>query len=56
MIAPAMDLAQFVDVFLRLDKHLEAVVAQYGVWVRAILFATCPSCGPSRPSSPASPR
>jgi membrane-associated protein len=34
-----MDLAQFVDVFLHLDKHLEAVVAQYGVWVYAILFA-----------------
>jgi membrane-associated protein len=34
-----MDLAQFVDVFLHLDKHLEAVVAQYGAWVYAILFA-----------------
>lgn len=39
MIAPAMDIAQFIDVFLHLDKHLEAVVAQYGVWVYAILFA-----------------
>jgi len=36
---PAMDLAQFVDVFLHLDKHLEAVVAQYGAWVYALLFA-----------------
>jgi membrane-associated protein len=34
-----MDLAQFVDVFLHLDKHLEAVVTQYGAWVYAILFA-----------------
>jgi membrane-associated protein len=39
MIAPAMDIAQVIDVFLHLDKHLEAVVAQYGVWVYAILFA-----------------
>jgi len=36
---PAMDLATAVDVFLHLDKHLEAVVAQYGVWVYVILFA-----------------
>jgi membrane-associated protein len=34
-----MDIAQFIDIFLHLDKHLEAVVAQYGVWVYAILFA-----------------
>lgn len=34
-----MDIAQFVDIFLHLDKHLEAVVAQYGVWVYVILFA-----------------
>jgi membrane-associated protein len=34
-----MDTAQFIDVFLHIDKHLEAVVAQYGVWVYAILFA-----------------
>jgi membrane-associated protein len=38
MIAPAMDIAQAIDVFLHLDKHLEAVVAQYGVWVYVILF------------------
>jgi membrane-associated protein len=34
-----MDIAQFVDIFLHLDKHLEAVVARYGVWVYVILFA-----------------
>ncbi len=34
-----MDIAQFVDLFLHLDKHLEAVVAQYGPWVYVILFA-----------------
>jgi membrane-associated protein len=34
-----MELAQFIDVFLNLDKHLEAIVAQYGAWVYAILFA-----------------
>ena len=34
-----MDIAQFVDIFLHLDKHLEAVVSQYGVWVYALLFA-----------------
>ena len=33
-----MDLAQFIDVFLHLDKHLEAIVAQYGLWVYVILF------------------
>lgn len=34
-----MDIAALVDIFLHLDKHLEAVVAQYGVWVYVILFA-----------------
>jgi len=34
-----MDIAPLIDVFLHIDKHLEAVVAQYGVWVYAILFA-----------------
>jgi membrane-associated protein len=29
----------FIDVVLNLDKHLVALVAQYGVWVYAILFA-----------------
>lgn len=34
-----MDPAQLLDVFLHLDRHLAAVVEQYGVWVYAILFA-----------------
>lgn len=34
-----MDPAQLLDVFLHLDRHLAAVVAQYGIWVYAILFA-----------------
>ena len=34
-----MDLAQIVDIFLHLDKHLEAVTAQYGPWVYGLLFA-----------------
>jgi membrane-associated protein len=34
-----MDIAQLIDIFLHLDKHLEAVVSQYGVWVYALLFA-----------------
>ncbi len=34
-----MDIAQFIDLFLHLDKHLETVVSQYGVWVYALLFA-----------------
>jgi membrane-associated protein len=34
-----MDLANLIDIFLHLDKHLQAVVTQYGVWVYAILFA-----------------
>jgi membrane-associated protein len=34
-----MDFAQLIDIFLHLDKHLAAVVEQYGPWVYAILFA-----------------
>ena len=34
-----MDIAQLIDIFLHLDKHLEAVVSQSGVWVYALLFA-----------------
>jgi membrane-associated protein len=34
-----MDIAQLIDIFLHLDKHLETVVSQYGVWVYALLFA-----------------
>jgi membrane-associated protein len=29
---------QFIDLFLHLDKHLEAVTRDYGVWTYAILF------------------
>ena len=32
-------LAQFVDIVLHLDRHLVALVQEYGVWVYAILFA-----------------
>ncbi len=34
-----MDISQFIDIFLHLDKHLESVVQTYGVWVYALLFA-----------------
>jgi membrane-associated protein len=34
-----MDIAQFIDIFLHLDKHLAGVVEQFGPWVYAILFA-----------------
>ncbi len=34
-----MDFATLIDIFLHLDKHLQAVVTQYGVWVYALLFA-----------------
>lgn len=32
-------LSQFADIFLHLDKHLTVLLAQYGAWVYAILFA-----------------
>ena len=32
-------LAIFIDVVLHLDKHLALLVAQYGAWIYAILFA-----------------
>jgi len=32
-------LASLVDVILHLDRHLATLVAQYGVWIYAILFA-----------------
>lgn len=32
-------LSQLFDIALHLDKHLEVLVAQYGVWIYAILFA-----------------
>ena len=31
-------LLSFVDLFLHVDKHLEALVSGYGIWVYAILF------------------
>ncbi len=34
-----MDLSSLIDIFLHLDKHLEAVVQSYGPWVYALLFA-----------------
>ncbi len=34
-----MDFAQLLDIFLHLDKHLVAVVDQFGPWVYGILFA-----------------
>lgn len=34
-----MDFANLIDLFLHLDKHLEAVTASYGIWIYAILFA-----------------
>ncbi|MBA1588061.1 hypothetical protein G9H29_27045, partial [Klebsiella pneumoniae] len=34
-----MDLIYFlIDVILHIDVHLEELVAEYGVWVYAILF------------------
>lgn len=30
--------AQFLDIVLHLDKHLAILLAQYGVWIYAILF------------------
>jgi len=32
-------LAAFVDIVLHLDRHLELLVQQYGIWIYAILFA-----------------
>ena len=34
-----MDWAALIDIFLHLDRHLEAVVQTYGVWVYALMFA-----------------
>jgi len=31
--------SQFVDIALHLDKHLALLLAQYGIWLYAILFA-----------------
>ncbi len=32
-------IATFIDIVLHLDKHLVKLVAEYGVWIYAILFA-----------------
>ncbi len=32
-------LSQMIDLFLHLDKHLNGVIQDYGVWTHAILFA-----------------
>jgi membrane-associated protein len=32
-------LAQFIDIVLHLDRHLAVLVAEYGVWIYALLFA-----------------
>jgi membrane-associated protein len=32
-------IAQFIDIILHLDKHLALLVADYGIWIYAILFA-----------------
>lgn len=32
-------LTQFIDIVLHLDKHLAVLVAQYGTWIYALLFA-----------------
>lgn len=34
-----MDFTSLIDLFLHLDKHLEAVAVTYGIWIYAILFA-----------------
>jgi membrane-associated protein len=33
-----MDISTLIDIFLHLDKHLQTLVTQYGVWVYALLF------------------
>jgi membrane-associated protein len=39
ILRPSMELIhQAVDLFLHLDKHLNAVIQNYGVWTYAILF------------------
>jgi membrane-associated protein len=32
-------ISQFIDIVLHLDKHLAILVAEYGIWIYAILFA-----------------
>ena len=39
ILRPSMEfIHQAVDLFLHLDKHLNAVIQNYGVWTYAILF------------------
>ncbi len=33
-----MDFSTLIDLFLHLDKHLEAVTASWGIWIYALLF------------------
>lgn len=33
-----MDTATLLDIFLHLDKHLEAMTAAWGIWIYALLF------------------
>lgn len=33
-----MDFSTFIDIFLHLDKHLEAITASWGIWIYALLF------------------
>jgi membrane-associated protein len=33
-----MDSLSFIDIFLHLDKHLEIIVANWGIWIYALLF------------------
>jgi len=33
-----MDISALFDLFLHLDRHLDALITQYGVWIYAILF------------------
>jgi len=34
-----LDFSTLIDLFLHLDKHLEAVAATWGLWIYALLFA-----------------
>lgn len=49
-------IAQFIDIALHLDVHLDALVGDYGTWVYAILFLivfceTVSSCCRSFPAT-----
>ena len=36
---PVMDIMQFLDIILHVDKVLGTIITQYGTWVYVILFA-----------------